>query len=141
MSYETNNDYLLPALDPFEVFDQWYKEVSAKKVDDPTVMTLATVNKAGRPKARTLLLKKYTNKTFTFFTNYDSHKGSEISQNPFGAVTFFWQGSDYQVRIEGKIQKSPKKVSDAYFSTRAKESQLASIASSQSQPIASRQAL
>ncbi|MDB2447152.1 pyridoxal 5'-phosphate synthase [bacterium] len=76
--------------------------------------------------------------TSLFFTNYNSSKGKEIDENPFAALTFFWKSSDYQVRIEGKLTKTPRELSKAYFSTRARESQLASMASDQSTPVASR---
>jgi pyridoxamine-phosphate oxidase len=141
MSYDSNsNDYLLPSQDPFEVFDKWFHEVKSKLADDPTVMTLSTV-KDGSPKERTVLLKGFDKEHFTFFTNYNSHKGVEIESNPFGALTFFWKSCDYQVRIEGELKKTSREVSSGYFNSRARDSQLASIVSSQSSPIESREKL
>lgn len=140
MSYQITDDYLLPSQSPFEVFEKWFLETKSKMVDDPTIMTLSTV-KSGRPKARTILLKDFNSKYFTFFTNYSSDKGKEIEETPFGALTFFWKSCDYQIRIEGKIRKSAPEVSDGYFSSRARESQLASSCSEQSKTISSRQEL
>lgn len=130
--------HILPSADPFEVFSKWFEQVKTKNIDDPTIMTVSTVDN-GRPKARNVLLKKHSSKGFTFFTNYNSCKGKEIEANPHGAMTFFWKSCDYQVRIEGTFEKTSRSESEDYFNSRARDSQLASICSQQSEPISSRE--
>lgn len=141
MIYDADTtDYRLPSKDPFQVFEIWYRQVKKKQSEDPTVVNLATVSK-NRPKSRTVLLKDFNGSKFTFFTNYSSDKGKELAENPYAALTFWWKSCDYQVRVEGKIQKSTREASINYFRSRSRDSQLASIVSSQSSPIDSRDKL
>ena len=108
---------------------------------DPTAMVLATATRTGKPSSRVVLLKKVDVEGFCFFTNYDSRKGIQLRQNPFVALTFYWAQAERQVRIEGRVSKTDRAVSDQYFGERSIESQISAIISPQSQPIPDRQYL
>jgi pyridoxamine 5'-phosphate oxidase len=100
-----------------------------------------TASKKGIPSARIVLLKGFDPEGFIFYTNYESHKGKELKENPHGALVFFWHDLERQVRIEGKIKKVKAGESDLYFHSRPKESRLGAWASPQSQVIEDRQIL
>lgn len=127
--------------DPISQFQVWLDEAIQSKVDEPTAMVLATVNAEGKPSARVVLLKDVSAQGFSFFTNYGSRKGRELNDFPFAAVTFFWPSLERQVRIEGKVVKVAPEVSDAYFHSRPKGSQIGAWASPQSQEIESREVI
>jgi pyridoxamine 5'-phosphate oxidase len=126
---------------PFNQFSVWLTQAMEKGVNEPTAMTLATVNQGGCPSARIVLLKFFSEEGFIFFTNYDSHKGNDIAFNQNVALLFFWSGLERQVRIEGRAEKITTNESDEYFQTRPLESQLAAYASPQSQVIPNRENL
>lgn len=127
--------------DPIQQFQVWLEEALEAKVEEPTAMVLSTVNAAGRPSARVVLLKDVSPQGLSFFTNYDSRKGQELEENPFASVTFFWPALERQVRIEGRVAKVAPEVSDTYFHSRPKGSQIGAWASPQSKPIESRQVI
>ncbi|MEJ8756536.1 pyridoxamine 5'-phosphate oxidase [Pontibacter sp. H259] len=129
------------AKDPVSQFKVWMEEAIAAETTEPTAMVLSTVNSAGRPSARVVLLKEINASGFVFFTNYQSRKGQDLQANPFGALTFFWAELERQVRVEGRIQKIDATASDAYFHSRPKGSQIGAWASPQSQPIKDREEL
>jgi pyridoxamine 5'-phosphate oxidase len=104
-------------------------------------MTLATVNRKGQPDARIVLLRGVDKNGFSFFTNYKSAKGREINENKKVCLNFFWPDLSRQVRIAGTIEKLSAKISDDYFQSRPRESQLGAWASNQSEVIENRQAL
>ena len=106
-----------------------------------TAMTLATVDKQGRPSARVVLLKGVDQRGFIFFTNYESRKGQELAENPQAALVFYWPDQERQVSIAGEVGKLPAAESDAYFKTRPRGSRLAAWASKQSATITDRAAL
>ncbi len=128
-------------LNPIKQFELWFNEAVAAKVLEPNAMTLSTATIDGRPSARIVLLKGFDTAGFVFYTNYLSRKGKEISKNPLGALTFFWGPLERQVRIEGTIAKLSKELSEQYFHTRPKGSQVGAVVSPQSQEIASRDIL
>ncbi len=141
---DIRNHYQRDALDwsnlpshPFTAFEQWMQTAIAAKLYEPTAMTLATVDNNHQPHARIVLLKGMDS-GFVFYTNYDSPKGQEIAQNPKAACTFFWPELERQVRIEGVLAKVSDSLSDTYFSSRPKDSQLAACASAQGKVIADR---
>lgn len=105
---------------------------------DINAMTLATVDKSGKPSTRTVLLKTVDERGFIFFTNYDSRKGRELAENPHAALTFFWSDLERQVCVAGAATKLPVAESEAYFKSRPRGSQLAAWASEQSQPVPDR---
>lgn len=126
---------------PIKQFELWFHEAVASQQHEPNAMTLATATHDGRPSARIVLLKGFNNDGFSFYTNYLSRKGKEITKNPLGALTFFWGELERQVRIEGTIEKLSKEESERYFKVRPKMSQLGAIASPQSQEIPDREQL
>lgn len=124
--------------DPFALFDEWFAEARASEPNDPEAMALATTDPEGRPSARMVLLKARDSRGFTFHTNLESRKGSEIAANPRAALLFHWKSLRRQVRIEGTVEQVSEEEGDAYFSTRSRGSQLSAWASDQSRPLASR---
>jgi pyridoxamine 5'-phosphate oxidase len=129
------------ASDSFIQFKTWFEETAFSGIKEPNAMTLATADEHGRPSSRVVLLKEYNNKGFTFFTNYNSHKGREISVNPHVSLLFFWFQQQRQIRIDGTVFKTAEAESDRYFQSRPFNSQVAAIVSSQSSVIVSREFL
>jgi pyridoxamine 5'-phosphate oxidase len=117
---------------PFVQFDIWFKMAVEADLTDANAFTLATVNPEGKPTARILLLKDYSDAGYCFFTNYKSKKGEDLKQNPFGAMVFFWPELEKQIRIEGRIERLSPEQSDAYFMARPVGSRRAAAASPQS---------
>ncbi len=126
---------------PISQFGAWFTDALNAKVYEPNVMTLATADDTGKPSARIVLLKGFDEDGFTFYTNYDSHKGRELIENPRAALVFFWADLERQVRIEGTVTKVDAQVSDQYFHSRPVESQIGAAASPQSSVIANRDVL
>ena len=125
--------------DPIKQFEVWFNESQAAKVPERNAMTLATATSDGRPSARIVLLKGFNETGFTFYTNYLSRKGKEITKNPVGALIFFWPSLERQIRVEGTLEKTGKEQSETYFHARPKNSQIGAVASPQSQEISSRE--
>ena len=126
---------------PMRQFDKWFNEAINSKVHEPNAMTLATATTDGRPSARIVLLKGFSDDGFKFYTNYLSRKGKEIAKNPMGALIFHWGDMERQVRVEGTIEKLDKNYSEKYFHSRPKKSQLGAVVSPQSQEIDGRELL
>ena len=122
---------------PFKQFDIWFEEAKKIGLKDPNAMNVASSSKDGIPSSRMVLLKSHDENGFVFYTNYTSRKSKEIIDNPHVALNFFWDALERQVRIEGKIEKIDSKISDEYFSSRSRLSQLGAHASEQSQVIQS----
>jgi pyridoxamine 5'-phosphate oxidase len=149
------------AADPLAQFNQWFLQASAggrwRKIGialyklwhamlghapmDVNAMTLATVDPAGRPSTRSVLLKSADERGFVFYTNYDSRKGCELAENPNAALTFYWADLGRQVCIAGAVSKLSHDESEAYFKSRPRGSRLAAWASPQSSVIPDRAAL
>jgi pyridoxamine 5'-phosphate oxidase len=123
------------AANPFYQFQFWLEEAIKSKVNEPTAMNLATVDKRNRPKSRIVLLKDFSQEGFVFFTNYQSQKGNDLAHNPFGSINFFWPELERQVRIEGMISKVNTSQSDEYFASRPRGSQIGANVSPQSKII------
>lgn len=118
---------------PFQKFDQWLKEAKKNSaIIEPTAMCLTTVNGQGSPSSRMILLKKYDDQGFCFFTNLTSRKGGELAENKNVALCFYWGLLGRQVRVEGKIEEVTKQEADDYFASRARGSQIGAWASKQS---------
>jgi len=128
-------------VDPFVQFGRWMDEAIAAEVPEPTAMCLSTASKDGRPSSRMVLLKGFDQEGFVFYTNYNSHKGRELAENPYAALTFFWPELERQVRITGSTSKVSVEESDEYFSSRPYTSRLGAWASDQSEPIESKTVL
>lgn len=124
--------------DPFSIFRDWYQEAIDAGIADPSIMTLATVDREGRPAARIVLLKSFDDTGFVFYTNYQSRKGMDLARHPYAALVLHWQETGHQVRIEGAAEKVPASASDRYFVNRPRGSQLGAWASEQSREIPSR---
>jgi pyridoxamine 5'-phosphate oxidase len=165
---DIRREYSLGGLDradmdanPLAQFDQWFAQASAgsrwRKIGialyklwhailghtpvDVNAMILATVDPAGRPSTRAVLLKGVDERGFVFFTNYDSRKGCELAGNPNAALTFYWADLERQVCVAGTVTKLPVAESEAYFKSRPRGSRLAAWASDQSAVVADRAAL
>lgn len=127
---------------PFGLFGHWLDEALASESLDPNAMTLATLDKQGQPQARIVLLKGFSKKDgWVFYTNYLSAKGQELAANSKCSLVFWWEGSARQVRVIGEAKKLSPEMSDAYFASRPKGSQIGALASNQSQIIANRDEL
>ena len=136
---EFDIDHVYP--DPVRQFATWMDQALAAEIDEPTAMTLATVDSDCKPSARMVLLKGFNDRGFVFFTNYESRKGQEISKNHRVALVFYWKELERQVRIEGFVLKTSGKESDDYFTSRPAESQVSAIISPQSSVVPDRRYL
>jgi pyridoxamine 5'-phosphate oxidase len=164
-------DYRRGALDragldanPLAQFESWFQEAAGEKNSsrwrkigvalhklwsaicnrrpaDTNAMTLATVDKGGKPSSRTVLLKSVDERGFIFFTNYDSRKGRELAENPNAALTFFWPELERQACVAGAVTKLPAAESEKYFKSRPRSSRIGAWASNQSEVITDRTAL
>jgi pyridoxamine 5'-phosphate oxidase len=142
---DIRRDYMLQsfdeadaAVDPFIQFTAWWEEATNAAIDEVNAMTLSTVTSEGKPSARIVLLKGYTDDGFVFFTNYNSSKGLEMANNHHVALLFFWKELERQIRIEGVVQKISEADSDAYFLSRPAGSRIGAWVSPQSQVIPNR---
>jgi len=145
---DIRREYSLQSLDENNIaenavdqFTRWWNEAVNSEIPEVNAMTLATATKAGKPSARIVLLKGYDERGFIFFTNYDSGKGKELTQNPQAALVFFWKEIERQIRIEGEVEKIAAAESDEYFLSRPAGSRISAWASAQSQVITNRQIL
>lgn len=127
--------------DPVVQFGRWFEQARAADMIEPNAMTLATASPAGRPSARMVLLKGFDAGGFVFFTNYDSRKGAELAANPLAALVFWWPPLERQVRVEGRVERTSREESGAYWRSRPFGSRLAASASDQSEVIAGRDVL
>lgn len=125
--------------DPINLFHRWFHEIKDfDGIDEVNAMTVATVGLDGFPKSRVVLLKKFNEEGFIFYTNYNSEKGKAIQNNPNICLSFFWHSMERQVIIKGIAEKTLDKVSDNYFDSRPEGSKLGAIVSDQSEVIPSR---
>jgi pyridoxamine 5'-phosphate oxidase len=145
---DIRREYILAGLneseadaDPVRQFAIWFQQALDAELPDANAMTLATADSEGHPSARIVLLKSFDEGGFVFFTNYESHKGRELAENPHAALVFYWGPLDRQVRIEGTAEQVSREESQAYFTSRPEASQLGAWASRQSEVIASREQL
>lgn len=126
------------AADPIVQFGKWLAEAMDARCPEPTAMSLATADAAGKPSSRIVLLKGVDARGFVFFTNYESRKGREIAANPQAALLFHWVELERELRIEGTVEKATDAEIDAYFASRPVMSRIGALASPQSQEIADR---
>jgi len=125
--------------DPINLFHKWFHEVEDfGGIDEVNAMTVSTIGLDGFPKSRVVLLKKYSEEGFIFYTNYNSDKGKAITNNPNVCLSFFWYSLERQVIIKGVAEKTPTNISDGYFDSRPDGSKLGAIVSNQSEVIPSR---
>lgn len=121
--------------DPLAHFQEFLKEAESKGLPEPTGMSLATATAGGRPSVRTVLFKGFYQNGLTFYTNFEGRKGRELISNPYASLNFWWPVLEKQVRFEGSVEKLPRDVSEAYFATRPRLSQLGAWTSQQSTEI------
>jgi pyridoxamine 5'-phosphate oxidase len=127
---------------PMELFQKWFYEVdNLDTIDEANAMTVSTIGLDGFPKSRIVLLKKYTWEGFIFYTNYNSEKGRAILNNPNVCLSFFWHGAEQQIIIKGKVERIAENLSDGYFESRPRGSQLGAVVSNQSDVIENRTVL
>ena len=127
---------------PLELFQKWFLNADASDtVEETNAVSLSTVGKDGYPKSRIVLLKKYTWEGFIFYTNYNSSKGEDLSNNNAAAFNIFWGELERQIRIQGFISKVDEDVSNKYFNARPRASKIGAWASSQSESLKNRKEL
>ena len=124
--------------EPIQQFIECLEQAHATGIKNPDAMTLATVDDAGRPSSRQVLLKRVDERGFVFYTNLESRKAGQLTANPDVALNFYWRELDRQVQVEGRIRPVASETADAYFASRDRGSQLGAWASRQSRPLGSR---
>lgn len=127
--------------DPIIQFRHWLDDAERAEIFEPNAMVVSTVDADARPSSRTVLLKGVGAESFDFVTNYESRKGDDLGGNPAVSLLFPWYSLKRQVIIRGTAVRASAEVSDSYFDARPRDSRIASIASDQSRPIASRSVL
>lgn len=127
---------------PIQQFRTWFYDVEKSGgLDEANAMTVSTIGEDGFPKSRVVLLKSYDENGFVFYTNYESEKGKALLNNPHTCLSFFWPNTERQVIIKGKAEKVSEDVSNNYFASRPKGSQLGALVSNQSSVIKNRKVL
>lgn len=126
---------------PHAQFKVWFEQAEKSKNFEPNAFCLSTTAEGNRPSSRMLLLKGHTEEGFIFYTNYESRKGGELSRQPLASMLFFWPELERQVRIEGKVEKTPPKLSDEYFASRPRDAQISAVVSKQSSVVDGRESL
>lgn len=124
--------------DPFELFADWIKDAEKTEPNEANAMAVATADAEGRPNIRMVLLKAVDSRGFVFYTNFESAKGKELLANPHAALNFHWKTVRKQVRVRGSVSPVSAEEADAYFASRAKDSQIGAWASAQSRPMEGR---
>ena len=136
----TDSDFTA-AQEPFDLFRQWFADATASEPNDPNAMALATVDPAGMPDVRMVLMNGYDEQGFVFYTNTGSAKGTQLLASRKAAIVFHWKSLHRQVRVRGPIEQVSDAEADAYFQSRPRDSRIGAWASQQSRPLESRFAL
>ncbi|MCD6067434.1 MAG: pdxH [Bacteroidetes bacterium] len=146
--YNLRHDFSMASLDEKEVhllpamqFGLWMDQALEAKIGEAQAMVLSTVSTSGKPSARVLYLREYGDNNFAFFTNYQSRKSEELSNNQQACLTFFWPELERQIRIEGIVEKHSKEASDSYFYSRPHHSKIGAWSSPQSKILKNRKEL
>jgi len=122
-------------IDPFALFEEWFADAKASEPNDPHAMAVATVDGAGLPNVRMVLMNARDHRGFVFFTNFDSSKGDELKAHPKAGLVFHWKSLRRQIRARGRVDVVSPAEADAYFATRSRTSQIGANASQQSRPL------
>ncbi|MBL4786480.1 MAG: pyridoxamine 5'-phosphate oxidase [Cohaesibacteraceae bacterium] len=138
---ELNNGDFTNSDEPLELFSAWLEEAKNAELNDPTAMTLASVDETGMPNARMVLLKDFDKNGFVFYTNFESNKGRELLESGKAALLFHWKSLRRQVRIRGNVETVSSQEADIYYQSRARGSRIGAWASKQSRPLEGRLAL
>ncbi|GAB2271392.1 Pyridoxine/pyridoxamine 5'-phosphate oxidase 1, chloroplastic [Dionaea muscipula] len=125
--------------DPFDQFRKWFDDAVATGLKEPNAMALSTAGKDGKPSSRMVLLKGIGDDGFVWYTNYESKKASQLTENPRASLLFYWNDLNRQVRLEGPVDKVSEEESEHYFHSRPRGSQLGAIVSNQSSILPGRQ--
>ncbi len=133
-----NDGGIAVARDPFEMFTTWMKDAEKTEPNEANAMAVATADAEGHPNVRMVLLKAIDSRGFVFYTNFESAKGKELLANPHAALNFHWKTVRKQVRVQGPVSVVSNEEADAYFASRAKDSQIGAWASAQSRPMEGR---
>lgn len=126
---------------PYEMFERWFEDAVGSQILDPYAMIISTVGKDNQPSSRTVYMRDISEDGLVFYTNYNSHKSHDIAAHGKIAAIFLWIELERQIRIEGSVEKVKPEISDAYFATRPRESQIGAWASAQSEELQSREEL
>ena len=121
--------------DPMTQFRRWFEDAEAEGIHLANAVALATAGADGHPNVRHVLLRRFDEDGFVFYTNYESRKARELSENPWAAFTLLWRELDRQVGVRGSVESTSGEESDAYFATRPREAQIGTWASPQSDVI------
>jgi pyridoxamine 5'-phosphate oxidase len=124
--------------DPFALARSWLAEAESGELNDPNAIALATVDAAGLPNVRIVLLKDIEADAFVFYTNYKSAKAQELESAGSTAFVMHWKSLRRQIRVRGKVEREDGAIADAYYQSRSLQSRLGAWASAQSQPLSSR---
>ncbi len=138
---ETEQHDFTTRTEPFQLFGEWLEEARAAEPNDPTAMSVATVDGDGLPNVRMTLLKGFDERGFVFYTNFESQKGTEILASRKAALGFHWKSLRRQVRLRGPVEVVSDEEADAYYKSRPRDSRIGAWASQQSRPLESRFAL
>ena len=136
MTYNAPEDW---PNEPHTLFKTWLKDAEKAEPNDPNAMCLATIGENNMPSARMVLLKAHDERGFVFYTNAESKKGTQLSENMAAALCFYWKSLRKQIRIEGKVELVSKEEADAYFNSRHRGSRIGAWASKQSRPLSNRE--
>jgi pyridoxamine 5'-phosphate oxidase len=139
--YKGSLDDRVKSSDPLLLFQKWYKEAYEKNCAEPHKMVVSTVDENGRPSSRIVYMKELVEEGLIFYTNFESKKAHDIARNPNVSALFYWDCLERQVRIQGRALKAPDMISDDYFASRPRGSQIGAWASKQSERIESREDL
>ncbi len=137
MNTLTTGDFT-QANEPMELFESWFAEATEKETNDPSAMSVATVDAQGLPDVRMVLMKECDSQGFVFYTNCESNKGLQLKGNMQAAANFHWKSLRRAVRLRGPVEIVPEAMSDAYFASRARDARIGAWASQQSRPLESR---
>jgi len=135
------NSCFLDINDPIQLFKAWMNEAKKSEPNDPNALSLATADKNGTPSVRIVLLKDFGENGFTFYTSLESHKSTDIQNNPIGEMCFYWKSLKRQIRVFGSINRVSDEVANEYFSSRDYDSKIGAWASEQSKVLSSRKDL
>jgi len=135
------NSCFLDINDPIKLFKAWMNEAKKSEPNDPNALSLATADKNGTPSVRIVLLKDFGENGFTFYTNLESHKSTDIQNNPIGEMCFYWKSLKRQIRVFGLINRVPDEIANEYFSSRDYDSKIGAWASEQSKVLSNRKDL
>jgi pyridoxamine 5'-phosphate oxidase len=138
-SWLTGGDFT-EAEEPFRLFAAWFAEAKQAEPVNPDAMAIATIDEAGLPNVRMVLLKGFDERGFVFYTNLGSVKAHELDGAPKAALTFYWKTLQRQVRVRGNVEPVSAEEADAYFASRSRMAQIGAWASKQSSPLESRMA-